>query len=313
MNKNRERKQLLAPIKNINRVLLISIVLFFIVGIVAGAAIPYITISKKLSICLLEITSYMALGLPIIIFSRLNLNGSKDVMLPKFNLKTLRNGAVCAIIAYPLMLTATYFAKTTELRSEMTSEQITSSLAGFSFLGNVIRMALLPAVVEELVFRCGLLGIYSKKNVLVGIFLSSSIFALLHGNLYQIPYAFVGGIAFAYATYITGNSGTAIVSHFIINLVSIITSYANGIFNKYYLEKTDLIEGVVTGLWMAVGVLVSGYLLTKVLKKQVIPRSLRLKEYNLELSSFVTVSLAFVISILLFLTFLYEGYMSITA
>ena len=313
MNKNREKKLLLAPIKNINRALLLSVILFLITGIVAGAALFFSSISNKVSIFILEIATYAALGLPIIIFSRLKVNGSQDVMLPKFNLKTIRNGIICAVIAYPLMLTSVFLAKTMEINSEMTSDYMASALTGFSFLENVIRIALLPAIVEELVFRSGLFGVYSKKNVFVGIFLSATIFALLHSNLYQIPYALVGGIAFAYAAYLTDNTGTAFVAHFIINFISIIISYVNRYIDKYSPEKANSITGNITGLFMAGGVLMAGYLISRVLKKQIIPKPINLKKERLDISSFITVSLAFVISILLLLTFLYEGLMNITA
>lgn len=312
MNKNKVRKQLLAPIKNINRVLLISIVLFLITGGVVGAALSHVSSNNKLSICILEIATYAALGLPIVIFSRLDLKGSKDIILPRFNRKTIRNGIICAIVAYPLMLTTTYLTKITEIDSEMTSEQIEASMLGFSFLGNVIRMALVPAIVEELVFRSGLFGIYSKKNVLVGIFLSSIIFALLHCNLYQIPYALIGGIVFAYATHITNNAGTAVAAHFIINLISIITSYANDFLDRLCPNNVDSINAITTGLFMAGGVLMAGYLISKVLRKQITLRSLRRKENDIELNGFVTISLSFVISILLLLTFLYEGYKGVS-
>lgn len=312
MIRNREKNQINAPIKNINRVFLISVVLFFITGIIAGSVLSCFSSGKKLSVYIIEITTYSALAVPFIIFERLNFRGSKDVMLPKFNLKTLRNGLICAIITYPLMLIAANLAKAAEINSKMTEEGIISAMAGFSFPENLVRMALLPAIIEELVFRSGLFGVYSGENALTGIILSSIVFALLHCNMHQIPYALVGGIAFSYATYATDNAGTAMAAHFTVNLFSLMTAYASKYIDKYCPDKTDLIGGIAAGLFMAGGVLAAGYLLVKVYKKQVVIKPLMLKEKSLSFGGFITLSLVFAVSILLFLTFLYEGYMGFT-
>lgn len=303
--KQKEKKLKLSPIYNINRVLLLSVASFFIVGIIAGNIIPKITTNREHAMWLLEITTYLALGLPTLIFSKLQCNGSKDVILPKINITTIKDGLICGLIAYPLMLIAISLTKSADIASKMTSEQIESSLIGFSFIGNIFRLALLPALIEELVFRCGLFGVYSKKNVLVGIFISSIMFALLHGNLYQIPYAFVGGIIFAYAMYETENSGTAVIGHFVVNLISVFSSYLKRYINP---EKIRTVENTIVGLLMAGGVLIGGYIFYKIFQKKIVAKPIKVKEDGISIGDCITLPLLFTISILLLLTLTYEGY-----
>lgn len=305
---NNEKKLAAASIKNINRVLLASIILFLAAGIAVSVLLPRITSSQKISNVVLEVTAYTALVLPSIVFFKLNLHGSKDIILPKFNLKTIKNGIICAAIAYPLMMIADYFSRITEISSHLTSNQIEDTIISYSFIGNVIRMALLPAAAEEFAFRGSLFGVYSKKNALAGLVLSSFLFSLLHSNLYQIPYTLVGGIIFAYSTYVTDNTGTAMVGHFIVNLISIIAAYINRFLLINCPDNFNVIAGIINGLIMAGGVLAAAFLIVKVFKKKIVPRSLKVKEREVDLRSFITSSLVFAISILLLITLLYEGY-----
>ncbi len=94
-------------------------------------------------------------------------------------------------------------------------------------LENVIyflRVALLPALVEEFMFR----GIILHKLRAFGdgfaVLLSSLMFGLIHGNLVQIPFAFIVGLALGFAVVKTGSIIPSIIIHFLVNGSSVIVT-----------------------------------------------------------------------------------------
>ena len=55
------------------------------------------------------------------------------------------------------------------------------------------------------------------------IIMSSFVFALMHGNMIQIPFAFIAGIGIGYAVIKTGTMWTGIIIHFINNAIAVIS------------------------------------------------------------------------------------------
>ena len=85
----------------------------------------------------------------------------------------------------------------------------------------IVNHALLPALLEELLFRYApirMLGDMKRGNVII---LTSALFALAHCDLLKLPYAFFAGIAFAYIDIVTESILPSIILHFINNLISI--------------------------------------------------------------------------------------------
>ena len=62
----------------------------------------------------------------------------------------------------------------------------------------VISVACVPAFVEEFLFRGVLFGVLRKYGDGFAILISSLLFGLMHGNIIQIPFAFIGGLALAF-------------------------------------------------------------------------------------------------------------------
>ncbi|MBQ6813910.1 MAG: CPBP family intramembrane metalloprotease [Lachnospiraceae bacterium] len=97
---------------------------------------------------------------------------------------------------------------------------------------NLIILALLPAVVEEFIFRGLILNGYKKRNPLIAITLSSVLFGLIHMNINQFSYAFVIGFVFGLLAYATGSLLPTILAHFVINGTSITLSHMIGFSNE---------------------------------------------------------------------------------
>ena len=85
---------------------------------------------------------------------------------------------------------------------------------------SVLTIALLPAIFEELFFRGAILSVLSNKKKASSIFISAALFALVHGSLYMIPSSFFAGIVLGITVYLTESIYTAMLVHFINNIMA---------------------------------------------------------------------------------------------
>jgi len=97
----------------------------------------------------------------------------------------------------------------------------TQELSG-NFFCVIAVSAFAPAVFEEMLFRylpARILGAYSKKLTVV---YSSILFALAHGNVFQIPYALVAGAMFMAVDLACGSIMPSLAIHFLNNILSVV-------------------------------------------------------------------------------------------
>ena len=87
--------------------------------------------------------------------------------------------------------------------------------------------AIVPAVLEEYVFRGVVLGEYLKIETGAAVLISSIFFALLHFSLGSVLYGFFFGCIFALVRIATGNLTYTVVMHLIFNSVNVLLSYAS--------------------------------------------------------------------------------------
>lgn len=92
----------------------------------------------------------------------------------------------------------------------------------FEFFIYVLDCALIPAIVEEFAIRGVVMQPLRKYGNKFAIIMSSLIFALMHGNMQQIPFAFVAGIGLGYFAISTGSIWTGIAIHFSNNLFAVV-------------------------------------------------------------------------------------------
>lgn len=93
---------------------------------------------------------------------------------------------------------------------------------GVRYIAVYRKTAVLPALIEEFAMRGVVMQSLRKYGDWFAIIMSSLVFALLHGNMVQIPFAFIAGIAIGYAVTVTGSMWTGVLIHFLNNLASII-------------------------------------------------------------------------------------------
>lgn len=96
-----------------------------------------------------------------------------------------------------------------------------------SLVLNIISTAVLPALVEEMIFRGYLMGSLRPYGDGIALVLSAFVFGLFHGNVLQIPFAFILGLVLGWMVIQTGSIWTAVVLHFGNNLMSVLLSYSS--------------------------------------------------------------------------------------
>jgi len=92
----------------------------------------------------------------------------------------------------------------------------------------VFAMAVLPAVIEELVFRGIILHNLKKYGAVVAVLASALCFSLFHMNPAQLVYQFILGIVFAIVVLKTGNLVLAMLLHFLNNFFVITYTFITG-------------------------------------------------------------------------------------
>ncbi|MBR7091654.1 MAG: CPBP family intramembrane metalloprotease [Clostridia bacterium] len=101
----------------------------------------------------------------------------------------------------------------------------------------LLSVVVLPALLEELLFRGYVLQVLRPHGELNALLLSSLLFGLLHGNVIQIPFAFVSGLAFGYLTLRTGNIWAGVLLHALNNAYATLSDYGPLFFRDENLQN----------------------------------------------------------------------------
>ena len=90
---------------------------------------------------------------------------------------------------------------------------------------NLLVFAVLPALLEEMAFRGYVLRTLRPYGDRTAILVSSLLFSLMHGNVLQVPFAFIVGLVLGYVAVQTDNIWLAVVIHFGNNAMSTVLQY----------------------------------------------------------------------------------------
>ena len=93
--------------------------------------------------------------------------------------------------------------------------------APFDIILYFSRSAVIPAVVEEFAIRGVVMQPLRKYGDWFAILTSSMVFSLMHGNMVQIPFAFLAGLILGFIVIKTGSLWAGIAVHFLNNALSI--------------------------------------------------------------------------------------------
>lgn len=125
-----------------------------------------------------------------------------------------------ALFAPTLLVTIGISAVSTYLLTLLGKNNVTD-VSGDLWL-SLLRHALLPAVLEEMLFRFIPLRLLGKRSPRAVILVSPILFALIHLNLFQIPYALFAGGVLTFITISTGSVLPAMLLHLANNAMSVI-------------------------------------------------------------------------------------------
>jgi len=98
-------------------------------------------------------------------------------------------------------------------------------MKSFPVSAAIITAAVLPALFEEISFRGVVLKNLSPLGIKKAAVFSGFLFALMHMDPQQFPYAFIMGVFLACLVWYTRSVLTAVLSHFCVNAASIFIGY----------------------------------------------------------------------------------------
>lgn len=200
---------------------------------------------------IIAVGQVFSLLIPLILYLALTGGGYGE----RLGLKTFKSGdmitgiGVTLLLQPFLMLLATVVESIAGNPMEPLVETLTSTPAWITVIG----LALMPAFIEELVFRGALLGSYRRMPLWAAALLNGAVFGMFHMNLYQFSYAMILGIFFSVTTRRCGSVFPAMIMHFINNLISVILIYQ--LDSKWYGVLEDaLVAGTTPGLGLLAGI-----------------------------------------------------------
>lgn len=138
------------------------------------------------------------------------------------------------------------FVSTYDIEFSDYAADIPSNIGEFLLL--VLQAAIIPAVVEEVAIRGIVMPPLRKYGDRFAIIMSAIIFALMHSNMTQIPFAFVAGLVLGYFSISTGSVWTAVAIHAANNFIAVLSTVASetivGPFLFYGVTIALLVVGV---------------------------------------------------------------------
>lgn len=204
--------------KRINRFIPVLFISYILLSILAGTVIGVMDINMPLwgsyllsqAIVLLPALIYVAIHKINII-----------ACMPYRKLR-ISDGLLSLLFGYALVPTMLFVSNLTSLFSTNYVQDSVQELIAYPFVVQLLIIAVLPACVEEFVFRGLIYHSYRKNGILGAAVLSGLVFGLMHLNINQLSYALLMGIVFALLVEATGSMYSSMLAHFAANSYSII-------------------------------------------------------------------------------------------
>ena len=204
--------------KRINRFIPVFFISYILLSILAGTVIGVMDINMPLwgsyllsqAIVLLPALIYVAIHKINII-----------ACMPYRKLR-ISDGLLSLLFGYALVPMMLFVNNLTSLFSTNYVQDSVQELIAYPFVVQLLIIAVLPACVEEFVFRGLIYHSYRKNGILGAAVLSGLVFGLMHLNINQLSYALLMGIVFALLVEATGSMYSSMLAHFAANSYSII-------------------------------------------------------------------------------------------
>jgi membrane protease YdiL (CAAX protease family) len=186
----------------------------------------------------------LGMGVPMVLTSliakrRMNpFSASEHVSPSTVGLSLSAGMAMCVIANYVASILA-YLLQSAGIQSPpMPTLQLNTPLS----LGlNLLVFAVAPALLEEMVFRGYVLKTLRRYGDGLAVVITSLLFGLMHGNVLQIPFAFIVGLVLGYLVVQTNNIWLAVGLHFLNNAMSVLLEYAGFSFEETELNRLNVL------------------------------------------------------------------------
>lgn len=129
---------------------------------------------------------------------------------------------ICILASIVTGLFANFIQAIFGIEFTMPDDNSSYATAG-DILINIMSTAMIPALVEEFIIRGVVLQSLRRYGDRFAIIVSAFIFAILHGNMIQTPFAFFAGLALGFAAVKTGTLWTGVIIHFLNNSIAVIS------------------------------------------------------------------------------------------
>ena len=114
----------------------------------------------------------------------------------------------------------------------LTSPDVPMPEGSTGFFMSFVRVVVVAAMAEELSLRGFVMGNLRKYGDSFAVCASAVLFAVMHGNLVQAPFALMAGFTIGYFTVKTGTLWTAVLIHGTNNFISLVLSYITEIYGQ---------------------------------------------------------------------------------
>ncbi len=209
--------------KSVNRLFLIVVVVYIGVSLGFGALSSLIPALAQLPIYVSLLLSQALIFVPCLIYCKWKgLRIGEFIPYKKINFVTVILVIICTYLMYPLIIVLNAISM---LFSTSGTAGVMELMDGQNFILSTLFMALMPACVEEFMFRGVLFQTYRKSKMLPAIFLSAFLFGCMHMNLNQFMYAFALGVYLAFLVEATGSIFSSMIAHFTLNFTSVVLSF----------------------------------------------------------------------------------------
>lgn len=156
---------------------------------------------------------------------------------------------------------------------DQSSQDLVNLCNSHSVIELILMMAVLPAIVEEFVFRGALYGIFKMKSVLSGMVVSAICFSLVHMDVLNLLPTLFMGFIFVFVREITGSIYCSMLLHVLFNSTSLLlTVYGQ---NEYVSKFVRMDFGVLLFLC-----LISIVFIVFFIRRSMIKKSIQLKAYD---------------------------------
>ena len=240
------------------------------------ASIILLLIANSLNIEFEEFAEELYVNIPFLMVSQLAFflifnkysKNYHNAFALKLNAPGKTNTLICIVIAILCLFGFSFLSSCFEALGEVVGIPASESFyyemnSVWLLLLSIICFAIVPAVLEELIFRGIIFQGLKGKGLWPAMLLTSLLFALIHGSASQLLYPFVASMVMCYVVYKTNSLFSSIIIHAVSNTISILLVYLNFQIN---IDVSWAVFSLIA-IFIAAASLALIWLLTKKLKK----------------------------------------------